>query len=204
MAVLLGALSCSCSTNDTYELDLVVRDGRVVPYLCWEGSQCNRGSSDDWWPQPGECHFVSDVVGTSHRPECALQARFLADGDLVPEGGVLPGKTYELIVEGCGYGPSSISLASPMVTLEITDVAQDPNGSVSVDYLAQGANAAVMRAGNWTSKKTCASAITGNFMQDNPYVQEAQLSAYDLSEHETDFGTLRVWMGTEQMLDLGP
>ncbi len=213
LLTLVGAsvlASCEAETKSAapeaaiFDIDLVVRNGQPEAFVCEVGADCQR-EDRFWWPKMQECEHTSDLYGEPRGPACVPQLDFILDG-VVVNSALVPGLSYELIVQGCGHDATHIPLSLPSVELIIEDIQHDAIASeLAIRFAAPGADAAALSAGNWTSMQTCLSEASGHVSHRGaPNPTEATLAVFATSEQSERFGSLRLWLGVQEELDLSP
>lgn len=187
-----------------FDIDVVVRNGQPKVFVCEVDTECRR-ENRFWWPKMQECEHTSDLYGEPLGPSCEPKLNFLLDGVGV-NSDLVPGLTYELVVQGCGYEATRIPLTLPTVELVIEDIQYDAIAAeVAIRYSAPGADVAALSAGNWTSMQTCISDASGQVSHTGaPNPLDATLAVFATSERSERFGNLTFWIGVQEVLDLNP
>ncbi len=187
-----------------FDIDVVVRNGQPEVFVCEAGTECRR-EDRFWWPKMQECEHTSDAYGEPLGPSCEPKLNFLHDGVAI-NSALVPGLNYELVVQGCGHDATRIPFTLPTVELVIEDIQYDAIAAeLAVTYSAPGADVAALTAGNWTSMQTCISDANGQVSHTGaPNPQNATLAVFATSEHSEHFGSLRLWLGVQEVLELAP
>ena len=212
LMLLASSVLASCEEEEAavfeeavlFDIDVVVRNGQPKAFICEVDAECRREDTF-WWPKMQECEHTSDLYREPRGPSCVPRLHFLLD-EVIVNSDLVPGLNYELVVQGCGYEATRIPLALPTVELVIEDIQYDAIAAeLAINYSAPGADVAALTAGNWTSMQTCISDASGQVSHSgSPNPLEATLAVFATSERTERFGSLRLWLGVQEELELNP
>lgn len=202
--VLTCGLLVACEAT-RYDVDFVIEGEQTLQYSCQEDELCNTGSGY-WWPQPGECSSWTDVGVPANTADCDLDVEFSVEGTVVPSSTVVSGNAYDVRVGGCGHSSEFFAILVPALELTVNDVARE-EGNIVVDYSSVGASVVQLQTtagfgalGAHCSREALASSTIAS-TQRNP-VTDAKLSAFADFELIGNFGSVRIWIGKKQFLNL--